>query len=334
MVELLTIDGFEVVRGHLVSAGFANVFGRVRADVHLRSASAEGEAREEVNDAFGGLAARLLPGQDRGAFVPEFAGNNGFDLGIDPLIFGLQFPGFRSIIGLGVVPPVEAFGRCVIEQVCERGIREGRSAAGAVATLIQDTSNRLLPPVFDEELMDQNADRRLIRIRFELLVAPLVAEGRGPAERLAEFGADRNGRPNAFGDLLPLPLRHRGDHREEEPAGGRAGVDRFLEGDQVSAFGSKDLGEFEQLFRVAGKASELGENQPLDLSGPDVSEHALCVWMTDNGFTAHGLQPIQFRDLPAFGFGIGPGAPLMVIGAVAARLILRRDPNPDPDRLW
>jgi len=91
--------------------------------------------------------------------------------------------------------------------------------------LVQDTGDRLLPPVLSEQVEHELPDGSLLRVDEELLVLPLVSEGCLTARGLAGLGADGHRGGDPLRDLLPLPLRHRGDHGVEEATCGGRGVD-------------------------------------------------------------------------------------------------------------
>jgi hypothetical protein len=159
-----------------------------------------------------------LFGEDRVGAAPQLFGNDGLDLGIDPLAFGLEAPVLRSVGSLGVVGAMVALGRLVAQQPVHGRIGELGAVAGAVAPLIQEPSDRLLALMLDEQLVDQGTDRRFVRIGLELFVDPAIAERGSAPERLPQLGPDRHGSLDAISDLLSLPARHCGDHREEQPA--------------------------------------------------------------------------------------------------------------------
>ena len=99
----------------------------------------------------------------------------------------------------------------------------------------------------------------------------MVAEGGGPAEGLAQLGADGDRGRDPLGDLLPLPLRHGGDHGVEEAAGRGRGVDRLLERDEVGARLAGRCRRIEKLLGVPGEPGELREDEAGDVPAPDVA---------------------------------------------------------------
>ena len=158
---------------------------------------------------------------------------------------------------LGVVGAAGAFGDGVAEQAIDGGVREFPAAARAVALLVQEPRHGLLPLVLKEEFVHQLPDRRLLRVRHQLPILPLVAERRSSPQRLPKLGADRNRGGDALGDLLALPLRHGGDHGVEEAAGGGGGVDGLLEGDEIRVGFPEKIGEVEQLAGVPSEPRQL-----------------------------------------------------------------------------
>src|SRR5690349_19807254 len=99
--------------------------------------------------------------------------------------------------------------------------------------------------MLDKEFVDELPDWSFLRFWDELVVFPLVAEGRLAAERLSHLCTNRNGRRNALGDFLPLPLRHRGDHGVEQPPGRSRRVDRLGERDQIGVVLTEVVRELE-----------------------------------------------------------------------------------------
>jgi hypothetical protein len=176
--------------------------------------------------------------------------------------------------------------------------------------------------VLVEEFVYEGADRRFVRIRLEFLVAPAVPEGRGPADRFPELRANRHRGLYALGNLLALPLRHGGDHREEEAPRGRTRVDRLLKRDQIGTAGAEGFGEVEELLRVARQAREFREDETGDHSGADVREHPLGLRVPHDGFATDRFEPVDFSNMPAFDLRIRAGSLFMVLGAFASHLIL------------
>src|SRR5690606_14137478 len=116
-------------------------------------------------------------------------------------------------------------GEGVGEEATDGRRRELLALARAVAGFAQEPRDGLDAPVFLEELEHELPHRRLLLIEDELLVFPAVPEGGRAAGRLPELCPNRHARLRTCRDLLPLPLRHRGDEGVEEAAGGRGGVD-------------------------------------------------------------------------------------------------------------
>jgi hypothetical protein len=187
--------------------------------------------------------------------------------------------------------------------------------------------------VLEEQLVHQLADWRFLGVRDELVVLPLVAERRGTAGGPPELGADRDRDGHTLGDLLPLPLRHRSDHRVEEAASWGGGVDGFLQRDQVRVVLAEDVREVQQLAGVSRKARQLREDDARNVAGGDVPEHALGLGMSHDGLPADRFEVIDLAQLPAFRLGVGAGTLLVVLGTLAAGLVLGRNTDPDADGL-
>ena len=67
-----------------------------------------------------------------------------------------------------VVRAPETLGGRVVDEPLDGRIGEGLAVPGAVAGLVQKPGNGLLPPVLQEELVDEPADRGLVRVGDEL----------------------------------------------------------------------------------------------------------------------------------------------------------------------
>ena len=330
VVELFSIDGFQIGHGDFVAAGRADVFRRSGPDVHFLTAVAERIASEEVlRFARGALHARALTGDEAEAFLPELFGNDRLDRVVDPLAFGLHGPVFPTIVRAGVVRAVQALGRWIFEKPGHGRVGKQRAVSGPVAPLVQNARDRLFASMFEEQLVKQYAHRCFGRIGFELLVAPAIAERCRAADGFAELGADRDRRLDAFRDLLALPLGHCSDHCEKQPACRRTRVDLFLERNEVRITRSKNLGELQKLFRIARETREFRKHEAGDRPLAQVREHPLCFRMPHNRFAADGFKPIHLDDVPALQFRIRASALLVVLRAFPARLVLGRDPYPN-----
>ena len=96
---------------------------------------------------------------------------------------------------------------------------------------------------------------------------------------------------------------------------------------------AEDVREVEQLARVPCEASELGEDQAGDAPRGDVLEHPLGLGMSHHRLPAHCFEVVDLADIPALRLGVGPGALLVVLRALASGLVLGRDADPDADGL-
>jgi hypothetical protein len=94
---------------------------------------------------------------------------------------------------------------------------------------------------------------------------------------------------HALGDLLAFPLRHGRHHREEEPPSGGAGVDSFLERNEVGSCRSKQVREFEKLTRIARQPGKLAEHERGDVAGSNVAEHPLRFRLAHDCLSADRL---------------------------------------------
>ena len=203
------------------------------------------------------------------------------------------------------------------------------AAPGAISALVQNTGDRLFPAVLREELVYEGADGALLGMRHELPVLPLVSEGGGPANWAPHLGADRNGRGDALGNLFTLPLRHSRDDGEEEAPGRRAGVDCFLERDEVRLGFPKDIRKFEKFPGVPRQSGDLREDERRDVAGANVRKHALRFGMAHDGFAGHGFEPIYFAHRPLPRLCEHTGAPFVNLGAFAPCLIFGTDAYPN-----
>ncbi|HUW38500.1 MAG TPA: hypothetical protein VMV91_14340 [Rhodocyclaceae bacterium] len=226
-LQLLMEDGLQIGYRNLVPATLADILREdVGRHIHLRPAVAECEPGEKLLHVLGlQLSASLPPLQDRVAFVPEFLRDDSLDFMEHPFALRLQVPRLLAVLALGVVGAADAFGGRVLHEATDGGVGELGAAPGAEPALVQEPSHGLLPLVFAEELVHELPYRRLIGMRDELSLYPLIPERCLTAERLAHLGAHRHRRRNPLGNLFPFPLRHRGNHGVEETAGRAGGVD-------------------------------------------------------------------------------------------------------------
>ena len=332
--ELLLKDPLQVHLGHLVAAGLADVLRGVRGHVHPAAAVAEGEPGEEVDRAPG--RPRLPPpllGHEGVRRVPDLLGHDRLHLGGHPLMGGLQVPALALAAGLRVVgAPLALRGR-VADQALHGRVRELAAASRAVSALREDAGYCEEPTVLKVQLIHEAPDGGFLRVRYEALLVPAVAEGRGAAQGLAELRAYRDRGGHAARDLLALPGGHAGDHGVEEAAGRGRGVDRLLKGDEVRPLGLEELGELKQLPRVPREPRDLREDEAGDSPRLHVLHHPPGFRVREDGFAGDAGQVVEGHDFPPADLGVGPSPVLVVLGALAPRLVFGRDPDPDRDPL-
>jgi len=244
--KLLAVHRLKIVYRNLIPTLFADVFRAVAPYVHLRAAGAVCISGEEVlRLARWRLPTGLLAVQNGHTALPETFREDRFHLRVYPLLLRLEGPAFRTVVRAGVIGAMKALGRGVEQESPDGSVRERRTVTRAVPAFVENARYGAFALMSLKQLVEQHADGRLLGVRLQLLIVPAVSKGRCSADRFPKFGTDRNRRRNAVGDFFSFPLRHGGDHREEEPASRRTGVDRLLEGYEVSATLAKDFGKFE-----------------------------------------------------------------------------------------
>ena len=177
--------------------------------------------------------------------------------------------------------------------------------------------------MLQEELVHELPYRCFLRVGHEFAPFPAESEARCAARGFAQLRPDRYRRRDTLADLLALPLRHRGDHGVEEAASRRRGVDRLLERDEPRVVFAEDIRDVEELAGIPSEAGKLRKNECFDVARADVVEHPLRLRMLHDGLAAHAREVIDLPDVPAFRFGVVPGAGFVVLRALALRLILR-----------
>ena len=182
-----------------------------------------------------------------------------------------------------------------------------------------------------KEFVDEAAHGRFGGVRYELLILPLIAEGRSAADGVPHLCADRNGLLHAVCDFLALPLAHGGKEREEEAPRWRAGVYGFLQGDEVCPCRAELVREVQKLFGVSRQARELGENEPADMTRADSGKHPFCFGMLHDGFAGDAFKVEDLAHVPPLGLGIKASALLMDGGTFALGLFFGGDTKPDTD---
>lgn len=322
-LEVLQEHRLEIINPDLPAALVADVFPRLRWYVHLLAAAAGHDACEERHR--GTTAPCLLAlaplVEDRIALIPYLFGHDRLDRDQDPVGLGLHVPLLALTSGTSVVRAAHPLGGPVPHEPDNSRVRKLRAVSGAVPPFVEDSRYCLLPPRFEEKLVDEPPDRCLGWVRHELAILPAVAEWRGTAEGLSHLGTNRDRGRNPFSDLLALPLRHGRDHGVEEAAGGGGRVDRFVEGHEVGIVFAKPVGEVEQLAGIAREAGEFREDECRDMPCGYVPEHPLRFRMTDYGLSAHGIEAIHLANVPALDFGVRPGTTLVVLGTLALHLV-------------
>ena len=286
-------------------------------------------------DGLSGRALGLVPAlvEDGVALGPDLFGHDRLNRREDPVLARLELPLLPLPEGLGVVGAARTLRNRVADEPVNGRVRELPAAPGAVPLLVEQSGDGLLPLVFQEQFVDELADRGFPRIGEKLLVLPLVAERRGSAGGLAELGANRDRGRHAFGDLLALPLRHRRNHRVEEAAGRRRRIDGLLERHEVRVVFAEDVGEVEEFARVPSEPGELGEDQAGDVPRGDVAEHPLRLGMPHDGFPTHRFEVVGFANLPTLRLSVRLGASLVMLWALALSLIFSRNADPNTHAL-
>jgi hypothetical protein len=275
----------------------------------------------------------VLGRQDLVACVPEFIRDDRGHVVPDPVTLGLQLPVLLVPKTLCVVGAAQAFTNRVPKDPVDGGVAPPSPRACPIPLIIQDPSDRPLASVCLEKLVDELPQRSLIRIDQELLVLPLIPKRSAATERLTESCADRHRGSDAGSNLLAFPLRHRRNHGVEQAASRRAGVYRLFERDEVSPVLSEEVRELKKLLRVSCKPSKLREDETRDLTGFDVGEHPLRLGMLHHRLSAYSLKSVDLSNIPTLRFRVVVGALLMVLGAIAARLIFRGNSDPNSDQL-
>jgi hypothetical protein len=188
--------------------------------------------------------------------------------------------------------------------------------------------------VLAEEFIEHLAHGSLLRIKYEAPLMPAVSEGCRPTERLSELCANGHGCCNSRGDLLPLPLCERCDHRVEEPPCRSRRIDRLLERDQVGVCRIEDVSKLKELLRVAGEPRQLRKDEACDPPVLQVPEHSLALRVVGDIPSGHRVEAIDLGDQPTLQLRVGASSPLVMFGTLAPDLVLGRDANPDTDTLF
>lgn len=322
----------EVFAGDAVAALGADVFGGVAEDIHLAAAGTAEGARENVDRGFSGLGfAGPALVEDVVALLPELLGHDGFDAGVDVLALGLELP-FASEFP-GEVAAVESLCGGVADETFNGGVAPLVAIAGAVTAFVEEPCDSLATFVLGKQLVDEAAHRGLLGLGHEALAFPFVAIGGASTKGLAELGPDSDGGAHAVHDFLALPLGHAADHIVEKPPRRAAGVDTFLEGDEVRVVGAEVVGEIHQLAGIAGEAGELGKDEAGDVAALHVGEHPLRLGVLHDRLPGDPGEVVDLDDLPTFCGAVVGRACAMVLGAVTLSLVLGRDAHPHTDAL-
>jgi hypothetical protein len=101
----------------------------------------------------GWLLLPLLVVQDGVTLLPEFLRDDRRDLDVDLILLRFQAP-ILSVLP-GIVGSLESHGCRVAEESVHRRVRELRSLPGPESLLVEHPSDRLLPPVLQEEFVDE-----------------------------------------------------------------------------------------------------------------------------------------------------------------------------------
>lgn len=171
-------NSFQVFGRNLVAAVVTDVLRGIGGHVHLVPAGTVGQPGKKMGHLLGWpLPLFPLSIEDGVTFVPEVFGDDGFYVMKHPFGFRLELPGFLAVRCLRVVGPASAFGGRITEETFDGRIRETGAVPRAIAFVVQEASDGLLPAVLFEEFVEQFADGSFPFIGNELMVFPLVAEG-------------------------------------------------------------------------------------------------------------------------------------------------------------
>jgi hypothetical protein len=219
---------------------------------------AKGDAGEEMHDLLGRpLAAGPPLIEECVAPRPQLLGDDGLDGGQDPVGFRFEYPVLFVARALGVVRPTNTLRGRVPDETVNGRIGELRAVACPQALLVQESSNRLLPAVLQEEFVQSAPNWNLLRVRHEFSTCPLVAEGCRSAQWLSELRPDGNRGSNAIGNFLALPLRHRRNNGIEQAASRTRCIDRLLQGNEARVVLAEDIGKFQELASVPRETRKL-----------------------------------------------------------------------------
>src|ERR1035441_1791111 len=120
ILQFLLENGLDVHDGDFVAAFGADIFWRAGEHIHLGSASAKEQAREELH----GLGARgfsVLAGlEDVVALFPKVFGDNRLDRREHPIRFGLGDE-LAFVVAIGVIGPIHALGGGVLKEAGHGG---------------------------------------------------------------------------------------------------------------------------------------------------------------------------------------------------------------------
>jgi len=99
-LEFLMEDRLKVVCGNLGTTGLADVLGTIRRHIHDLAAVAVCDSGKEMSHVLcDAPSCPFAPLHDRRAFLPEFLGNDGWNLNEHPFRFRFEYPRFRVIRG-------------------------------------------------------------------------------------------------------------------------------------------------------------------------------------------------------------------------------------------
>ena len=90
---------------------------------------------------------------------------------------------------------------------------------------------------------------------------------RGPARRAPAFPGRGDAVAGTLGDEPLLEVGDHAEHMEHEFAGGRGGIEAFLEADEVDAAGLDVGDDYEEFAQGASESVEAGHAQPVSGSG-------------------------------------------------------------------
>src|ERR1017187_1217391 len=136
IMQLVVENSLNILDGDFVPALRANVFGGAGKDIHLLAAAAIKQSGKQMDGLASKRSLRLPCVQSVIALLPQGFGHNRRNGAENP--FGFWFGNeFASAVPVGVIGPIQALCRGVLNQPCNRRVGELAAVSGAVARLIE-----------------------------------------------------------------------------------------------------------------------------------------------------------------------------------------------------